>query len=166
MVFPAGDPHDHGSRIDVHDLGVEQIRQVGNIRQFLCGPHSDFNHCQFVADERRLVQIYNLDYINQPGQLQNCLVQGPLVFHGYDDVDTRHIRFFRIAGVNILNVDGSPADEAGYVRQHARFIIAQNSQMLFHHVDLPLYPSRFSYSFYYVNGNSRCVSQHEITITI
>ena len=41
------------------------------------------------------------------------LVQFGLIFHGDDDVDACHVRLFRIASIDALNVDGAAADEAG-----------------------------------------------------
>ena len=137
MVFPACQAQDQGTALDVDDLGVEEL---GDIGQFFAGLRRralDFDHSQFITDERRIVEVDDFDDVDELGQLVDGLVEFPTVFNGNDDVDTRYIGFFRIAGVDTFNINGSAADQAGDVRQDARFIVAENSEMLSHHFPSP-----------------------------
>ena len=67
----------------------------------------------------------------------DSLVEFPAVFDGNDDIDPRDVGFFSIAGVDTFNIDGSAADQAGYVGQYARFVVAENGDMLSHHFPSP-----------------------------
>ena len=134
---PACQAQDQGTALDVDDLGVEEL---GDIGQFFAGLRRralDFDHRQFIADERRIVEVDDFDDVDELGQLVDGLVEFPAVFNGNDDVDTRYVSFFRITGIDTFNINGSAADQAGDVRQDARFIVAENSEMLSHHFPSP-----------------------------
>ena len=86
----------------------------------------DLDHSQLVAHERGIVQVDDLDYVDEFGQLIDCLVQVPAVFYGNDDVDARYVCFLRIAGVDAFDIDGPAADKAGYVGENARLVVAKD----------------------------------------
>lgn len=133
MVFPARQAQDQGTALDVDNLGVEQLSDIGQFFAGLGRRALDFDHGQFVADERRVVEIDDFDDVDELGQLVDSLVEFPAVFDGNDDIDPRDVGFFSIAGVDTFNIDGSAADQAGYVGQYARFVVAENGDMLSHH---------------------------------
>lgn len=86
MVFPACQAQDQGTALDVDDFGVEEL---GDIGQFFAGLRRralDFDHSQFITDERRIVEVDDFDDVDELGQLVDGLVEFPAVFDGNDDV--------------------------------------------------------------------------------
>ena len=81
-----------------------------------------------------LAEVDDLDDVDELAELLDDLVQLALRLDGDDDVDTRDIRLFRIAGRDALDIEGAPADEARHMRQDARFVVDQHGKQVFLHL--------------------------------
>ena len=133
MVLTAGEPEHQGFFLHVHHFGMEQLCQVGQFFPHLRSGGADLDHGQFVADKRRVVQVHHLDHVDELGQLLDGLVQLVPVLYGHHDVDPGHVPFFRIAGIDELDIDGPAADESGYMGQDPGLVVGQDGQMLSDH---------------------------------